>query len=99
MTTVKFEQSPDHEYPKIELDMANFVDNLSKEHTCQQVEVRDDGVGINQKVIDCKIEACTDLGEISSNCGREFKQEEKVSIQILLHFIVKDCGKPLHMFM
>ena len=79
MNSINYEHSPDREYPAIELDMTNFVENLSDENICGKAEVRNDGVRTSPKVIDCKTEDCTDLTEISSFRGIKLEQEEKVS--------------------
>ena len=78
MNSVQFKRSPGHEYPTIELEMTNFMENLSDEYVCGKTELSDDSVQTNSKIIDCKTEKCTDLGENFSVSGLKFEREEKV---------------------
>ena len=78
MNSTHFKRSPDHEYPAISLDMTNFMEHLSGEYLCGKIEVRDDGVRINSKIIDCKTEDSTNLEELSSFSGIKLQREEKV---------------------
>ena len=76
MNSVHITNSPDNEYPAIELDMTNFMKYLSDEYICGKDEVSDDNVRTSPRLIDCKTEDCTDSPEISSIS--EFEQKEKV---------------------
>ena len=78
MNSDDLEQSPDHNYPAIKLDMVDFMKHLSDECICEKVDVRDDGGQINPNTIHCKTEDCTDLGDISSNSVSRVEQEEGV---------------------
>ena len=85
MNSTDLKRSPDPEYPAIILDMTNFMEHLSDEYICGKAEVRDDGVRTNPKIIDCKAEDCTDLGEISSISGIGLEREEKVEFVMFYH--------------
>ena len=92
MSAVHFEHSLGREHPAIELDMMNFMEHLSDECVLGKVDVYDDGVRTEAKIIDCKTEDCTDSGDISSIPGSEFKRENEVSeypIQNLFCFYEK----------
>lgn len=80
MDSIPFEHSLGHKYPAIELDMTNFVEHLSDEYMCRNVDARDDSLQTNTNVIDCKTEDCTNFGNMSSLSGNEFKQEDEVRI-------------------
>ena len=87
MSFVGVEFSHDHDYPAIELDMANFMNYLSDEYVCGKTEVRNDGVQSNSKIIDCKIEDYAELGEISSTSGVRLEREKKVT-KLDIEFVV-----------
>ena len=80
MSSINFEQSPNHEYPAIELDMKNVMEHLSNEYyTCRKFEIMDEGIWTNPKSSDRETENCTDLGEISSVPELKLERDEKVS--------------------
>ena len=81
MNSVHFTNSPEHEYPAIELDMTNFVEHLSDEYIREKVEVRDDNVRTKIKLVDCKTEDYTDL-RFSSISGAGPERDEKVESSI-----------------
>ena len=77
MDSVHVEPVVDQKYPVIELDMTNFMKQLSDECIdSENAEMKDDRVWTNPKITDCKTEDPTDLEEIFSLSGLE--QEEKV---------------------
>ena len=78
MNSDHFEHSPDPQHPAIELDKVNFVEQVSEEHICGKVDVRDDGVRINQNEIDWKTEDRKDLAQISSISVSGLEQGEMV---------------------
>ena len=71
-----------HEPPVIKLEIADF-----KEHFSEKVEVKEDSVQTDQKIIDCKIEDGTDLGEMSSVSVSKPEREEKVR-KFVIEFVV-----------
>ena len=78
MNSANLKSSADHENPPIELSMRNFMEHLSNEHICGKSEAVNDGVQTNLRVIGCKTEDCTDLGEFVSVSGIKIEPEEKV---------------------
>ena len=79
MNSLHLERSPDFKYPAIELDMTNFTEHLSEEYICRKVEeVEDDTIQISPKIIDCKTDDYTNLGEISSAFQVKLERKEKV---------------------
>lgn len=62
----------------IEFDMVDFMEDLSNENICGKLDVRDDGVHTKSKIIDCKTEDSTDLGDVSSISVSELDREGKV---------------------
>ena len=87
MNSVNFEQSPGQEYPAVVLDMIKFTQNSSEEHVYGEVEVGDGGVRTIPKIIDCKTEDCTDLGDNSPISLMQFERNEKVR-KINIEFVV-----------
>ena len=81
MSVVHSEHSLGCEHPAIELDMMNFMEHLSDECVLGKVDVCDDDVRTDAKLIDCKTEDCTDFDDVSSISGSELKRENEVSEQ------------------
>ena len=73
MNSIRFQHSPNYDYPAIELDMTDFLEHLSEEYMCGKVDVRDD-----PKIIECKIEDCTEVGEVSCISTSGLEQKERV---------------------
>lgn len=42
MNSLQFKRFLDHEYPAIEIDITNLMEQLSNEYICEKVEVKDD---------------------------------------------------------
>lgn len=72
------EHSSNRDYPAIELDMMDFMEQLSNEYICGKVDISDDGMRTNRKITDCKIEDSMNLGDISSISVIKRDQEERV---------------------
>lgn len=91
MNSIHLEHSPNHNYPAIELDMTDFVEHLSEEYLHGKVDLRDDGIQTNPKIIGYKSEDCTNLGGISSISVSGLTLEERVRNfnYYYLMFIVK----------
>ena len=87
MNSIKFEQSSDHKDLAIEWDIKNFMNHSLD--PCRKTEVRDDGVRTNNKIIDYKVEDCTDVEAISSIFGNRLDQNEVRMSDI--HFTVLSC--------
>lgn len=58
--------------------MTEYVEHLPDEYTCGKVDVRNDGIQRNLKLIHCKTENCTNLQQIFTVSGRGLDQEEMV---------------------
>ena len=80
MNSDHFEHIPKCDYPAIELNMMDFMKDLSNEYICKKIDItrRDADVHTNSKIINGKTEDCIDLGEISSISVGRVKQEEGV---------------------
>lgn len=76
MNSVHFEHSPNHKYPAIELDMSNFVEQLSDKYTSHKADIKE--VQINPNPIECQTDGYTSVAEISSITKMGFEREEKV---------------------
>ena len=91
MNSTHFKRSPDSEYSAVSLHMTSCMEHLSDKYIHGKSEVRDDGVGTNPIIMDCKTEDCTDLGEISSVSRIKLEREEKVcmfDIEFVKHYII-----------
>ena len=78
MNSIHFEQYPRCEYPAIELDMTDFIEHLSEEYIGAKVDVRNEDVQTNPKIIDSQTKNCTDLGDISCISKSRLQREEEV---------------------
>ena len=93
MNSVNFKRSSDHKYPAIELDMTNFMEQLSDKCTFPKAEVRDDGVQTNPNSIDCRT-GYTDATETCSISEMGFEREEKVKDKV--KFVILSCTIPMN---
>ena len=87
MNSIHFEHSSDHEYPATELDMKNVLEQLSAEYNSNKSEKKYHGVLTNQRIIDYKVEDCTNLGDISSISRTGQERQEKVR-KFKIEFVV-----------
>lgn len=78
MNSVHMEYSSDRDYPAIELDMADFMEHLSEEYMCGEVDVSNGSMQTNLKIIDYKTEECTDLGDMLSIATSGLAREQQV---------------------
>ena len=62
----------------IELDMTNFMEQLSDEYICGKPEVREDNGRTNSNRYDCMTKNSTDLGENATVSGVILELKEKV---------------------
>lgn len=78
MCSVPFKRSPHHVYPEIELDMTNFMEQLSDENIYGNGEVIDCSIQANPKVINHENRDSIDMGKITSTSGIKLEQEDMV---------------------
>lgn len=80
MNSEDLDYSPDLKYPEIKLDIIDYIEHLSNEYICGEVNVKNDSVRINPKKIVCLIKDRADLRDISSVPINGADQEEMVRI-------------------